>query len=96
MYQYLLVIIIYIISTLGVTITELTARITDDFTLSMTPVPVATYNTADITVTGVPDTVIEGLVIVGQGVEAFISCITPNAAYNIEEPSCATVFIKGS
>ncbi len=76
--------------------TELTARLTDDFTMSMTPVAVANDNTADITVTGVTDMVMEGLAIVGQGVEAFISCITPNAAYNIKEPSCATVFIKGS
>ncbi len=59
--------------------------------MSMTPVAVANYNTADITVTGVTDTVIEG-----PGFEAFISCITPNAAiFNIGEPSCATVFIKG-
>ena len=76
---------------LGVTNTELSARTTDDFTMSMTPVAVANYNTGDITVTGVTDMVIEG-----PGWEAFISCITPNAAvFNIAEPSCATVFIRG-
>ena len=77
--------------------TDLTTRLTDDYTLSATPVTVASYNTADITVTAVTDAVIEGHFIAGHGVEAFISCITPNAAvYNIEEPSCAIVYIKGN
>ena len=76
---------------LGVTNTDISTRLTDDYTLSATPVAIANYDTGDITVTCVTDTVIEG-----QGWEAFISCITPNAAYTIAEPSCATVYIKGT
>ncbi len=55
----------------------------------MTTVAVANYNTASIMVTGVLDAVIEG-------VEALFLCITPNAVvYNIEEPSCTTIYIQG-
>ncbi len=74
---------------IGVDITPVTARQTDDFTLDMTTVAVANYNIASITVTGVLDTVIEG-------VEALFLCITPNAVvYNIDQPSCTTIYIQG-
>ncbi|XP_072037114.1 uncharacterized protein [Amphiura filiformis] len=71
----------------GVTTKLLTARDTDDFTLDTTSVNVANDAMSPITVTGVTDTVIEG-------VEVFIVCITDNAAYNIGQPSFATVYIK--
>ncbi len=55
----------------------------------MTTIAVANYNTASIMVTGVLDTVIEG-------VETFFLCITPNVGvYNIDQPSCTTVYIQG-
>ncbi len=74
---------------IGVDITSVTARQTDDFTLDMTTVAVANYNTASIMVTGVLDTVIEG-------VETLFLCITPNAGvYNIDQPSCTTIYIQG-
>ncbi|XP_072021452.1 uncharacterized protein [Amphiura filiformis] len=73
----------------GVDITDLTTRETDDFTLDVSTVAVANFDMEPIMVSAVAELKVEG-----EGVEVFLLSIPDNAAYIVGKPSIATVYIK--
>ena len=68
----------------------LTARETDDFTLSVQMVSVTNFNVAPIVVSAIADNKVED-----EGTEIFLLSIPDNAAYIVGQPSVATIYIEG-
>ncbi len=73
-----------------IAITLVTARETDDFGLDVKAVPIDNCNVGPITVSAVADNKVES-----QGIEVFLLSIPEDAAYITNNPSIATVYIKG-
>ena len=74
----------------GIAITLVTATETDDCEVDMKAVAIDNCNVGPITVSAVADNKVEG-----QGIEVFLLSIREDAAYIIDKPSIATVYIKG-